>query len=50
MGAVQIIQQQLGLQVDGSLMRLHVAQPKAEGCYPGAVFFSDIYQLSLIHI
>ena len=45
MGAVQIIQQQLGLQVDGSLMRLHVAQPKAEGCYPGAVFFSDIYQL-----
>ena len=25
-------------------MRLHVAQPKAEGRYPG-VFFSDIYQL-----
>ena len=31
--------------VDGSLMRLHVAQPKAEGRYPGVVFFSDIYQL-----
>ena len=31
--------------VDGSLMRLHIAQPKPEGRYPGVVFFSDIYQL-----
>jgi len=42
---VQITQQQQGLMVDGSLMRLHVAQPKAQGRYPGVVFFSDIYQL-----
>ena len=42
---MQITQQQQGLMVDGSLMRLHVAQPKAEGRYPGGVFFSDIYQL-----
>ena len=42
---MQITQQQQGLMVDGSLMRLHVAQPKAEGRYPGVVFFSDIYQL-----
>ena len=42
---MQITQQQQGLMVDGSLMRLHVAQPKAEGLYPGVVFFSDIYQL-----
>ncbi len=42
---MQITQQQQGLMVDGSLMRLHVAQPKPEGRYPGVVFFSDIYQL-----
>ena len=42
---MQITQQQQGLMVDGSLMRLHIAQPKAEGRYPGVVFFSDIYQL-----
>ena len=42
---MQITQQQQGLMVDGSLMRLHIAQPKPEGRYPGVVFFSDIYQL-----
>ena len=42
---MQILQEQQGLMVDGSLMRLHVAQPKAGGQYPGVVFFSDIYQL-----
>ena len=42
---MQILQEQQGLMVDGSLMRLHVAQPKPEGRYPGVVFFSDIYQL-----
>ncbi len=32
--------------VDGSPMRLFVASPKAEGRYPGVVFYSDIFQLT----
>ena len=32
--------------VDGSPMRLFVATPKAEGRYPGVVFYSDIFQLT----
>jgi carboxymethylenebutenolidase len=32
--------------VDGSPMRLFVATPKAEGSFPGVVFYSDIFQLT----
>ena len=32
--------------VDGSTMRMFVASPKAEGRYPGVVFYSDIFQLT----
>ena len=32
--------------VDGSPMRMFVAAPKAEGKYPGIVFYSDIFQLT----
>jgi carboxymethylenebutenolidase len=34
------------LPIDGSTMRLFVASPKAEGRYPGVVFYSDIFQLT----
>jgi carboxymethylenebutenolidase len=34
------------LPVDGSPMRMFVASPKAEGRYPGVVFYSDIFQLT----
>jgi carboxymethylenebutenolidase len=34
------------LPVDGSTMRMFVASPKAEGRYPGVVFYSDIFQLT----
>ena len=34
------------LPVDGSTMRLFTARPKAEGRYPGVVFYSDIFQLT----
>jgi carboxymethylenebutenolidase len=36
----------IDLPVDGSPMRLFVASPKAEGRYPGVVFYSDIFQLT----
>lgn len=32
--------------VDNSPMRMFVAQPKAEGKYPGILFYSDIFQLT----
>src|SRR5438105_8240801 len=32
--------------VDESPMRMFVAQPKAEGKYPGILFYSDIFQLT----
>ncbi|MCI0485858.1 MAG: dienelactone hydrolase family protein [Blastocatellia bacterium] len=32
--------------VDGSPMRMFVAAPRAEGKYPGIVFYSDIFQLT----
>lgn len=35
----------VGLNVDGSLMRLYVAKPQVEGLWPGILFYSDIYQL-----
>ncbi len=34
------------LTVDGSPMRTFVVAPKAEGKYPGVLFYSDIYQLA----
>lgn len=42
---MQITKRNVGLTVDGSLMRVYVAAPKPEGCYPGILFYSDIYQL-----
>lgn len=32
--------------VDGSPMRMFVTAPKAEGTYPGILFYSDIFQLT----
>jgi carboxymethylenebutenolidase len=34
------------IDVGGSPMRMLVAAPKAEGAYPGIVFYSDIFQLT----
>ena len=34
------------IDIDGSPMRMFVAAPKAEGQYPGIVFYSDIFQLT----
>lgn len=42
---MQILRDTIGLSVDGSLMRLHVARPRPEGRWPGILFYSDIYQL-----
>ena len=42
---LQIIRENSALKVDGSLMRLYVAKPLQEGCWPGILFYSDIYQL-----
>lgn len=42
---MQISKRNLELRVDDSLMRIYVATPKAEGLYPGILFYSDIYQL-----
>lgn len=42
---MQIVQRNLGLTVDDSVMRVYVSAPKASGQYPGILFYSDIYQL-----
>lgn len=42
---VQIIRRNIGLTVDDSLMRVYIAEPEADGTYPGVLFYSDIYQL-----
>ena len=42
---MRIEQQTIALTVDDSLIRLHVARPVGEGCWPGILFYSDIYQL-----
>ncbi|MBD2384940.1 dienelactone hydrolase family protein [Cylindrospermum sp. FACHB-282] len=42
---MQTVKRNIELRVDDSLMRVYVASPKAEGKYPGIVFYSDIYQL-----
>jgi carboxymethylenebutenolidase len=42
---MQITKRNVELQVDGSLMRVYIVAPKPEGCYPGILFYSDIYQL-----
>jgi carboxymethylenebutenolidase len=34
------------IEVDRSPMRMFVAAPKAEGVYPGIIFYSDIFQLT----
>jgi carboxymethylenebutenolidase len=43
---VIIATEMVDLAVDGSTMRTFVARPKAEGRYPGVVFYSDIFQLT----
>nr|WP_155743795.1 dienelactone hydrolase family protein [Scytonema sp. UIC 10036] len=43
--SVQITKRNVELRVDGSLMRVYVAAPKAAGTYPGILFYTDIYQL-----
>ena len=42
---MQIIQRNIGLTVDDSLMRVYVAAPEPAAQYPGILFYSDIYQL-----
>ncbi|MGK7915111.1 MAG: dienelactone hydrolase family protein [Prochloraceae cyanobacterium] len=42
---MQIKKRNIGLIVDDSLMRVYVAEPEAQGQYPGILFYSDIYQL-----
>ena len=42
---MRIEQQTIGLTVDDSLMRVHLARPVEQGPWPGLVFYSDIYQL-----
>ena len=42
---MRIEQQTIGLTVDDSLMRVHVARPIGDGPHPGLLFYSDIYQL-----
>ena len=41
-----ITTESVDLPVDGSPMRMFVAGPKAEGRYPGVVFYSDIFQFT----
>jgi carboxymethylenebutenolidase len=41
-----ITTEQVDIEVDGSPMRMLVAAPKAEGRYPGILFYSDIFQLT----
>ncbi len=43
--SVQIRRDTIGLTVNGSLMRLYVAQPQPEGRWPGLLFYSDIFSL-----
>ena len=42
---MRIEQQTIGLTVDDSLMRVHLARPVEQGPWPGLMFYSDIYQL-----
>jgi carboxymethylenebutenolidase len=44
--AMLITTEFVDIPVEGSPMRLFVAKPKAEGRYPGVVFYSDIFQLT----
>jgi carboxymethylenebutenolidase len=41
-----ITTQYVDISVDNSPMRMFVAAPKAEGRYPGILFYSDIFQLT----
>jgi carboxymethylenebutenolidase len=43
---MNITTEYVDIPVDGSPMRMFVASPKAEGRYPGVVFYSDIFQLT----
>ncbi|EAR17853.1 dienelactone hydrolase family protein [Synechococcus sp. WH 7805] len=43
--SVQIRRDTIGLTLNGSLMRLYVAQPQPEGRWPGLLFYSDIFSL-----
>ena len=41
-----IDQEYADVPVDGRAMRTFVAAPRAEGRYPGVVFYTDIFQLT----
>jgi len=41
-----VTQEYVDIPVDGSPMRMFVTAPKAEGKYPGVLFYSDIFQLT----
>lgn len=41
-----ITSESVEIPVDGSPMRTYLASPRAEGRYPGVVFYSDIFQLT----
>ncbi|WP_415409077.1 hypothetical protein ACLM45_09860 [Synechococcus sp. A10-1-5-9] len=42
---MQIRRDTIGLTVNGSLMRLYVAQPQPEGRWAGLLFYLDIFSL-----
>ena len=41
-----IVTEYVDLQVDATPLRMFVASPKADGKYPGVLFYSDIFQLT----
>jgi carboxymethylenebutenolidase len=43
---VVVSREYVDIPVDGMQMRTYLAAPRAEGRYPGIVFFSDIFQLT----
>jgi carboxymethylenebutenolidase len=43
---MQIITRDVDIRVDGSLMRLYVAEPRTAGKYPGILLYSEIFQLT----
>lgn len=44
--AMVISTEYVDIAADGGVMRTFVAAPKRDGCYPGILFYSDIFQLT----